>query len=358
MKLSDLNLRNHIYPLTKIDEVDTILIVRDTIGPSVDKVKYYCPPTWSVKIYPIGLFIKFLYLLYLSLKYKPKLVLGYLLFPHGMLAYIIGKLTRKRVGVNLIAGPVEFFEPGSPIEKYAYTRPLPELSLYGLFVRHIAKRMDIIIVNGTYTKSFLEKIGINKEKIFILYKPMENNFIQTSIPKVIDVLFLGRLAKVKHVETVIHSTYLAKKVIPDIKVAIVGDGPEYTNLVNLSDSLDLSNTIVFYGWKKDPWNWINKSKINLLTSEREGFPQSVMQSLHCGVPVVSSMCGDVTDIIQTGYNGILIRDYNDVESFATSIIWLLQNPDILHDYSNNSIKTVTERITMSAAQDIWMEIIP
>ncbi|MDG6250066.1 MAG: glycosyltransferase [Methanocalculus sp.] len=346
-----------MYPLSTLDEVNRIFIVRDTPGPHIDKVEYYCPPTWFLKVSPVAFVIKFLLMMFISFKYKPKLILGYLLFPHGVLAFTVGILTRTKTGVNLIAGPVDIFSIGSPIERFAYTRQLPGMTTYGRIMMSIMKRMDIIIANGSFTKLFLTKEGIQDKKIHILYKPMEIEFDQTNPSKEIEILFLGRLAKVKHVETVIRTAGYVKNEIPDIKVAIVGDGPEHANLVDLANSLNLSNTVTFYGWQDNPLEWINDSKISILTSEREGFPQTVMQSLYLGVPVVSSMCGDVMDIVKTGYNGILIQDHNDSKSFATSIIWLLQHPDDLEKYSENAVKSVKDRDLLSEAQNTWYTII-
>jgi glycosyltransferase involved in cell wall biosynthesis len=357
LKLSDLNLHNHLYPLTKIDEINEIFIVRDYPGPKIEKVKYYCPPSWSLGIAPVCFLIKFFIMIYISLKYKTNIVLGYLLFPHGLLAFFAGKITRKRTGVNLIAGPVEFFSTGSPEEAYAYTRELPDITIYGKIMSIICRRFDIFIANGEYTRQFLKKIGIHQKRIHILYKPMKIELSEKNSLKVIDIIFLGRLAKVKHVENIIKIAYYVKKEIPGVKVGVVGDGPEYSNLINLSNNLSLSDTVTFYGWQNDPIEWLDLSKISVLTSEREGFPQSVMQSLYCGVPVVSSMCGDVVDLIQTGYNGILIRDHNDIQSFVTPIICLLQHPDILYEYSRNSERSVKDRDLMAEAIDTWRDIL-
>ncbi|NQE53356.1 hypothetical protein C5S29_07165, partial [ANME-1 cluster archaeon GoMg3.2] len=147
MKLADRSLKYHIYPITSLKEVDKILIVRDTTGPKMNKVKYYCPPNWSLKIPILALFFKFLLMIYLSIQEKPALIHSYLSFPHGFLAFLVGKLTRRKVGVSLIAGPMELYVwGGSPVEKYAYTKPLPELPVKGRIILGILKRFDVVAV--------------------------------------------------------------------------------------------------------------------------------------------------------------------------------------------------------------------
>jgi hypothetical protein len=168
MKLADRSLKNHIYPLTLLKGIDEILIVRDTNGPEIEKVKYYCPPKWSLKFPILALFFKFLLMFFLSMREKPALIHAYLLFPHGILAFIAGKLTRRKVGISLIAGPVELYDfGGSPVGK-AYTKPLPKLSIKGKFNLTILKRFDIVTATGNFTKKFLINKGIKEDKIFLL----------------------------------------------------------------------------------------------------------------------------------------------------------------------------------------------
>ncbi|MCO5383591.1 MAG: hypothetical protein NHB15_17210 [Methanosarcina barkeri] len=95
--LPDRNMMHHIYPITLLGEIDKIMVVRDRKGPKINKVQYYCPPTWSLKIPVFALFLKFILMIYLSIREKPEIIHGYLLFPHGILAFITGILTRKKL---------------------------------------------------------------------------------------------------------------------------------------------------------------------------------------------------------------------------------------------------------------------
>ena len=119
--------------------------------------------------------------------------------------------------------------------------------------------------------------------------------------------YIGRLAKVKHVETLIRAIARARIDLPGIRVVIVGTGPEETNLKLLSKELDLDKILDFVGYQSNVWDWFNKSKISVLTSEREGFPYAVIEALNCGLPIITSNCGDVCDLVKDGYNGIIIN---------------------------------------------------
>lgn len=347
----------HILPIISLDEVDKITIVRDTKGPNLDKVKYYCPPTWTLKFPIIALLCKFILMVNLSLKEKPELVHGYLMFPHGILAFIVGMVTRRKVGISFIAGPVELYTLGrSPIGEYPYSKPLPPLNFTGKILLHVLNKCDIITVSGSYTKKFLEGLGIKKGKIFILPHIVDSRFKPIDKVKKYDIVLVGRLAAVKHVEILIKSINLLKSKCKDVNVAIVGDGECKTKLENLTRKLDLTKNIFFVGYQSDVWEWYNKGKISILTSEREGFPYSVIEALSCGLPVISSNCGDVSDVLKQGYNGFVIDNYQDYKNFAESIQKLINSPEMLLKYSNNAMKSV-RHLTKENVANAWKTIL-
>jgi len=358
MKLADRNLKYHIYPITLLKEIDEIIIIRDRKGPEIQKVKYYCPPKWTLNFPILALFFKFLLIVYLSIKEKPALIHSYLLFPYGILVFLAGKLTRRKVGVSLIAGPVELYMlfGGSPIKKYAYNRPLPKISGIKKILLYITKKMDVITTTGNFTKIFLIKNGVPKNKIFIQFHAVDNKFKPSDTEKIYDVIYVGRLVKVKHVETLIRAIAKCKEFMPSIRVAIVGDGPEGNILRELSKKLGLTENIHFMGYQHDVWNWYNKARISILVSEREGFPFSVVESLSCGVPVVASNCGDIRDVLIDGYNGNIIDDYYNHSLFACAILELLENHKKLAIYSKNALETA-KKLTEEKVTFVWKKII-
>jgi glycosyltransferase involved in cell wall biosynthesis len=357
MKLSDRSLWNHIFPITCLKNVENITLVRDTPGPDMDKIRYATPSRYGVTLSFLMAPIKLLQLIRSSLAEKPSLIHSYLLFPHGYLAFIAGKLAGRKVGVSLIAGPVEtYILGGSPIGAYAYCHPLPQFNLLNSAILSVLKRFDVITTTGTYTKNYLISKGINENKIFILPHVVDERFRPIDIEKDYDVVFVGRLAPVKHVETLIKATTLITEPLPSIRVAIVGDGEERSKLEDLTRSLGLTDHIDFVGYQTNTWEWYNRSKLSVVTSEREGFPYTVIESLKCGVPVVTSNCGDVCDIVKDSVNGIIVPDYRDSDGFAEAILKLLTHPENLTHYSRNALRSV-ENLSSRSVESTWEKIL-
>jgi len=360
IKLSDRSMWNHISPIANLDSVDEIVIVRDSPGIKINKVRYVSifkqNMVSQILNIPIKL-IQIIQLIWVSIVEKPSLIHSYLLFPYGYLALIAGKLTGRKVGVSLIAGPVEtYMLGGSPIGTCAYDRPLPPPNTLNSLIISILNKFDIITVTGSYTKNYLVSRGLDEDKLIILPHSVDERFRPLNVEKDYDVVFVGRLAEVKHVETIIHAISIVRNQYPSVRVAIVGDGRERKNLEIISDNFGLGEIIHFIGYQDNTWEWYNRAKMSILSSEREGFPYSVVESLKCGVPVIVSKCGDVADIVIDSFNGVIIQDHKNADNLARIIIDLLTHPHFLKELSLNCLPSVG-KISDKSIEESWSNIL-
>ena len=76
----------------------------------------------------------------------------------------------------------------------------------------------------------------------------------------------------------------------------------------------------------------------LITSRAEGGPASLPEALATGIPVISTPCGFVPDMIRNGENGYIV-DYDDAESIVKYINYFIQNPDLLNEMGKRAVKT-------------------
>ena len=153
---------------------------------------------------------------------RPDFIAGYLLFPHGIMAYITAKFTRKPVVLSIIAGPVELFSIGSP----SHFDHNAELTLYGKCMLAVLRKANAVITTGSFTRDFLIKHRVPGRKIFpiICYPDFERYYpVYNSIKY--DVILVGRLEKVKNIETALLAFREVKNIIPDFKACILGDVP-------------------------------------------------------------------------------------------------------------------------------------
>lgn len=325
-----------ISPLAKVNNLNNVLLICRYPGPVIPGVEYHCPPGLLAKSALVSVVYEYLSLIFLSLFRRPTHLAGYLLFPHGLMATIVAKLTRRPIIVSLIAGPVELYAAGSPLG-VDYERPLPR---YGRLLLKVLKHSDAIITTGSCTKSFLVKHNLQQSRIYPLINPPNKlRFYPLDIPRVYDILSVGRLAPVKHVEVIVRAISRVKERYPGIKACIVGDGPCKPELTRLVDELGVKDNIDFVGFKENMLHYYNSSRIFVHASEREGFPNVVLEAMMCGLPCVISNCGDVVDIAKDGFNSLVVPKFTDYEAFARAITRLLKDEKLYNELSGNAIKT-------------------
>jgi L-malate glycosyltransferase len=183
------------------------------------------------------------------------------------------------------------------------------------FVGKITERLvarltsENVAVSKTTAKN-LYSVGIHHE-IIIIPNGIDLRRVKSVLPssESTDIIFVGRLIKEKHVDLLIHAIELITHKNPNIRVLLIGEGPEYTNIKNLIDGKKLNNTIhlsKFYDNHDDLIAQLKSSKVFVLPSTREGFGISTLEALACGLPAVTidHPLNAVRDLI-TEKNGFL-----------------------------------------------------
>ena len=127
------------------------------------------------------------------------------------------------------------------------------------------------------------------------------------------VLFVGRLFKVKAVDTLID----AMRRCPHERLVIVGDGPERSALEQQARELQ---NVVFAGMLAPDvvGDYLRRAKVLVLPSIEEGQPNVVMEAMRHGVPVIATRVGGVPDLVKDGRTGFLVEP-GDPDALADRI---------------------------------------
>lgn len=98
--------------------------------------------------------------------------------------------------------------------------------------------------------------------------------------------------------------------MPDVRLAIVGDGEERTRLRELAERLAVSDRVIFAGARPQselPY-WYSAADALVLCSSREGWANVLLESMACGTPVVATAIWGTPEVVQDPIAGILMRD--------------------------------------------------
>ena len=271
------------------------------------------------------------------------------IFPSGLLGLIL-KILIKRPLIITIHGAGIFL-----MKKYPFLKPLLKLTL---------KKADLVIFNSTYTKKETLKIyktlknnvvlhqGINikrfqelEKKKFPKHELFENNLV---------ILSVGRLIERKGFRYLITAIKYLKKSHPNLKLMIIGTGPENQFLRTYAKGLDLGEDVIFMGQVKgeDIPHYFKNASLFILPAiidkngDTEGLGLVLLEAMASGIPVIGTKVGGIVDIIDDGVNGILIPEKNS-EKIVESISNLLSNNELREKFKKNGLAKVKDNFQWS-----------
>jgi N-acetyl-alpha-D-glucosaminyl L-malate synthase BshA len=135
------------------------------------------------------------------------------------------------------------------------------------------------------------------------------------------MIHVSNFRKVKRVEDVLRVFEKVRKKIP-VKLILVGDGPERTNVERLCRELDTCQDIRSLGKLTSPEQVLSISDLFLLTSETESFGLAALEAMAAGVPVISTNTGGQPEVNIHGKTGYL-SNVGDIEDMAANAIRIL-----------------------------------
>lgn len=192
---------------------------------------------------------------------------------------------------------------------------------------------DTILTVSSQSSLQLENLGINKQKIkqyhhWLDPKIYKSSSLKTKSKYSLNLLFVGRIITMKGVFNLLR---VAQR-LPNIMFTIIGDGPDYIRLKK--ESIDQKNFLLL--GKKNPQEIIKYYQQNdftiLPSLAPEAQPMTVMESLMCGTPVITTNKGSVTNMY-TSDVGISINPTNEI--LYKTLYSLSQTPDNITKLKSN-----------------------
>lgn len=119
----------------------------------------------------------------------------------------------------------------------------------------------------------------------------------------------------------------------EIRLEIIGDGPQRDELQGLVDALDLTRKVRFAGCMESLENWYPGLDAFVLPSLREGMPISILEALACGCPVIASNVGAVHELLD-GIVGCRVVAPNDLDALVEAMLALRWTPGPLLEASD------------------------
>jgi len=287
--------------------------------------------------------------------FKPDLIHAHNVTPDG---YVALKMGNK---YNL---PVVCSLRGSDINNSPY---------YGMgtnvLTRRVISEADQIVSVSNGLKKRAEKIAKPKRDIQVVYNGCDSNIFKydeetryeyrqkLKISKNdIVVIFVGDLSTSKGILELLEVFRRLKDKHLGLHLVLVGEGKMYAEISRriTNESID---RLYLVGRQEhlQVRNWLCAADIFVLPTYAEGLPNAMLEAMACGLPAVATRVGGIPEVLEDGYNGILINE-KDAESLQAGLEHLILNTEKRDQMGYNARRKVENLFTWIRNADDMMDV--
>ena len=212
--------------------------------------------------------------------------------------------------------------------------------------KNILENSDKVIVVSNFLKKLAMKIGVQEERIKVIYNSID--FLDIKGDSRVDlkkelnitdkvILTNARLTPWKGIDMLIKIMPQLIKKYKNIRFVIVSEGPERKNLEKLAVDLDVEEHVFFAGRvsRELVVEYLKISDVFVLNTNYEGMSHVLLEAMKVGTPIITTKAGGNPETIKDKETGLLI-DYRDKEQWINAINQILDNPDLSEKLVNNA----------------------
>ena len=281
----------------------------------------------------------------------------------AILALIVSKLYRKKF-IFEIQGDI--FDYPSQVGGKIHS------SLVKFISKIIAKKADYIRIVSPFLFEPLDKLNINREKIFLVpprcdSKLFSKQNVSAEKPEVFkknqyNLLFVGNLLIAKGVDILLEAFALIAKEKSSIAMVFVGDGDEKERLTARSKELGISDKVIFLG--RVEYNSIptlmNYADLLVLPSIEEGVGRVLLEAMSMHLPIIASNVGGIPLVIDDKKDGLLF-EVGEIGALKEKVLFLLNDPTFSKDMAKVAHQKFLENyeyeISMKKFIDMYQSIL-
>jgi N-acetylgalactosamine-N,N'-diacetylbacillosaminyl-diphospho-undecaprenol 4-alpha-N-acetylgalactosaminyltransferase len=269
---------------------------------------------------------------------KIDIIISFLNKP-SIIAYFSNLFIGKRNEIKFLIA-----ERSNPLYKSDKILSLFFIKFY--LLNKIYNSADFVLVNSKGFYQDIQKVfNLPESKLYLF-----NNFIKSQKAinsatknEIRNFLTIGRLDKGKNIKLLLDAFISLNN--SNLKLTVVGKGPLSIKFRKYLLKNDKYNQVVILDSYKNIPSLFFENDIFLFSSEHEGFPNVVLESITCGVPVVSTNCKyGPSEILQHSYindnnysitkYGILVNNF-DLDNFRNAILYSINNIDLYNQWRFN-----------------------
>jgi teichuronic acid biosynthesis glycosyltransferase TuaC len=277
-------------------------------GLEVFHPRYFMTPKVGMSFYGLKMFLSvFTAVKKIQKDFDFDVIDAHYVYPDGFAAVLLGKYLKK---------PVVISARGSDINLFA------EFPLIRRFLQYTLRKAQGVIAVSHSLKEAALRLGIPEEKVTVIpngvdidkFYPVPKEQARTDLGLPLNkkiVLSVGHLTVNKGFDLVIKTLKILSNESHEnnLWLVIVGEGSARKELERLISSLQLGERVRLVGAvpHQELYLWYSAADLFCLASEKEGWPNVLLESLACGTPVLATPAGGIPEILCSEEIGLLVK---------------------------------------------------
>ena len=193
-----------------------------------------------------------------------------------------------------------------------------------------------------------------------LYKPNSLNKLRKEFNISKDTFLIGIVAVLRAAKRHKDLIEAISTINENIKLIIIGDGPQKNNLLKLIKEKNLEQKVIMTGSRDDIKDILSDLDLFVLPSNMEALGTSILEASSAGVPVVASNIGGISECVREDKNGLLFEAQN-IQDLREKILLMIRDKERYNFYKQNArdfiIKNFSLKQMVKKTQELYRSLV-
>jgi glycosyltransferase involved in cell wall biosynthesis len=242
--------------------------------------------------------------------------------------------------------------------EYRWSRPWNR-RMFAAVTRSGCRAADLVVTTSRgVADDLVQSFGVSPDRVHVVPNPVDLHAIAAAAQEPLDaghaalwtppvIVAAGRLADAKNYGLLIEALSVLRQRTP-ARLFILGQGDREPALRKLIEARGLGEVVHLLGFQSNPWKYIARADVFVLTSRYEGFGNVLVEAMACGVPVVATRSAGTGDIVSSGADGLLVERHEPA-AVAAALDQVLSDPALRRRMSETARRHAERYRTESVA---------
>jgi len=235
-------------------------------------------------------------------------------------------------------------------------------------LKYIIRNMGCLVTVSNIGRHEFKEIGYPESKIIYIPNGVliptqgKKNTIQVR-----QVMTTTRLSIEKGIDFLLKAWAIVVREKKGLKLTVLGDGPLFYEMQELSRSLRIDKDVEFPGMVSNVEEYLGKTDLFILPSRTEGMSNALLEAMSYGIPCIATNVGgngellgdEEKEIPLEGYliakNGILVNP-DDVKGLAEAILYLIRNQKTREELGKKARKFIQENYSIDIIAEKYITL--